>query len=898
MPDVTVRPGLEARARRDGSADGGLARAQHGGLTTAEAAERRQRDGPNTLPQPPAMPAWRVLAGQLFHFFAMLLWCAAGLAFIAGMPQLTVAIVAIIVVNALFAFAQEHRAERAAEHLRDLLPRATTVIRDGEPATVDARDLVVGDLMVLASGDRISADAQTVEAHALTVDTSTLTGESVPVAVGVDQELLAGTFVVEGEARAVVSATGDRTRLAGIARLTRAGQRPPSPLARELQTVVRIVAAIAIGVGLVFFAIALAIGLPAHEGFLFAIGVTVALVPEGLLPTVTLSLAVGAQRMAHRHALVRRLESVETLGSTTFICTDKTGTLTCNEMSVVELWTPDGSAIVEGRGYEPTGTVHAEPSVLAALPELAVAAVRCSNGRIVLEASEQGERWVARGDPMEAALDAFARRLGADVEADARDRPERLRFPFDARRRRMSMLVDGQLLVKGAPDAVLPRCLPAPGAAERLEALTGRGLRTLAVATRRVQPDEVAHARAGQLSADELERGLVLLGLIGLEDPPRPGAAEAVAACREQGIKLAMITGDHPGTARAIAEEVGLLGSDRLVVEGHELPSDEAALGELLDRDGVVVSRVTPEDKLRIARALRARGHVVAMTGDGVNDGPALQAADIGVAMGRSGTDVAREASDLVLLNDDFATIVAAVTQGRATYANIRRFLTYHLTDNVSELTPFAVWALTGGTFPLALGVLQVLSLDVVTDQIPALALGIEPPREDTPKHPPNGERLLDRALLVRVFGVLGPAEAFMEMLAFVGVLWLGGWRPGDPLPGAGVLLAASGTAFATVVIGQVGTAFACRDTVMPPWAVGWTSNRLLLVGIGAELVFLGLLLYVAPLASLLGQAAPTAVGWVMALLAIPAVLLADTGHKWIMSARRRRRTATVSRSV
>jgi magnesium-transporting ATPase (P-type) len=416
----------------------------------------------------------------------------------------------------------------------------------------------------------------------------------------------------------------------------------------------------------------------------------------------------------------------------------------------------------------------------------------------------------------------------------------------------------------------------------------------IAVAARNVDSDEQAAAESGGLNADRLERGLELLGLVGLEDPPRPGAADAVAACRAQGIKIAMVTGDHPGTARAIAAEVGLLGEEGVVVEGHDLPADEAALSAFLDRGGMVVSRVTPEDKLRIAKALRARGHVVAMTGDGVNDGPALQAADIGVAMGRGGTDVAREASDLVLLDDDFATIVAAVAQGRATYANIRRFLTYHLTDNVAELTPFAAWALSGGTFPLALGVLQVLCLDLVTDQLPALALGIEPPGDDVPRHPPRGERLLDRTLLTRVFGVLGPVEAIVEMAAFAAVLWADGWRPGGPLPEMHTLLAASGAAFSAVVIGQAANAFACRDTARWAGARGWTTNRLLVVAVVAEILLLGLLLFLEPAAALLGQAPPTPLGWLIAALAAPAVLLADAAHKHLMVVRRR---ASSSRS-
>jgi magnesium-transporting ATPase (P-type) len=821
-----------------------------------------------------------VLAGQLFHFFAIMLWGAAALAFLAGMPQLAVAIVVIVVLNGLFAFAQEHRAERAAERLRDLLPRVATVIRDGRPRQIDARDLVVGDLVLLEAGDRVSADLTTTESSLLSLDTSMLTGESVPLAVDIGDTLQAGTFVVEGEARAIVTAIGNQTRLASIARLTQAGTRPTSPLARELHDVVRMVAVIAIGVGLAFFAIALALGLPPGDGFLFALGVTVALVPEGLLPTVTLSLAVGAQRMAARNALVRRLESVETLGSTTFICTDKTGTLTRNEMAVVDVWTPTGTATIEGQGYEPTGIVHADPALRATLVEVALTSVRCSNGRIFREGEEKGARWIAHGDPMEAALDAFAHRLGVDVAADAVARPERRRFPFDPRRRRMSILLDDCLLVKGAPDAVLPRCRGVDGTAAELDALAYRGLRVIAVATRALSPDERAQIQAGPASPDQVERDLVLLALVGLEDPPRPSAADAIAACRRAGIQVAMITGDHPGTARAIAAEVGLLGADAIVLEGRNLPADEAALGALLDHDGIVVSRVTPEDKLRIARALRARGHVVAMTGDGVNDGPALQAADIGVAMGRSGTDVAREASDLVLLDDDFATIVAAVAQGRSTYGNIRRFLTYHLTDNVAELTPFAVWALSGGAFPLALSVLQVLLLDVCTDQLPALALGIEPPEAELPPRPSSGGRLLDRAMLIRVFCVLGPTEAAVEMLGFTAVLWAAGWRAGEALPGAAVLLAASGTAFAAVVLGQAANAFACRSTTDGPGTLGWTTNRLLLIGVAVELLLLLLFLYTPPLAAFLSQAPPTALGWLVAALAVPAVLLADLAHK------------------
>jgi magnesium-transporting ATPase (P-type) len=547
-------------------------------------------------------------------------------------------------------------------------------------------------------------------------------------------------------------------------------------------------------------------------------------------------------------------------------------------MTVVAVWTPAGEARVEGSGYEPDGRVAAGPAAESALRALALAAARCSSGHAV----ERNGEWVAQGDPMEAALDVLARRLGLDAEVEAQAAPIARRFPFDPRRRRMSVLAGDWLFVKGAPDAILPRCVTDGAAAAALDRLAGQGLRVIAVARR------AAGAVPAGAEADQAERELELLGLVGLEDPPRPGAAEAIGACRRAGIKVGMITGDHPMTARAIALELGLAGAQPLVLEGRQLPADERLLGELLDRDGVVVSRVSPEDKLRIASALRARGHVVAMTGDGVNDGPALQEADIGIAMGRGGTDVAREASDLVLLDDDFATIVAAVEQGRATFANMRRFLTYHLTDNVAELTPFVVWALSGGSIPLALGVLQILCLDVVTDQLPALALGAEAPGEGLLDQPPRGRHLVDRALLGRVFGLLGPVEALFEMAAFGAVLVALGWQFGAPVPPQ-TLLAASGAAFAAVIIGQAANGLACRSEHQWAGAPGWWSNPLLLAGIGVEIALLLALLYTEPVAAVLGQAPPPPIGWAVALLTAPALIAADALQKSLARWRSRR---------
>lgn len=841
------------------------------GLTAAEASARLESDGPNRLPLPRRVPAWKRVASEMVHFFALLFWVAGTLAFIAGLPQLGVAIIIVVVLNGLFAFVQEERAEHAAERLRDLLPRRVTVVRDGAPIEVAADDLVVDDVVLVEGGDRISADLRLDNVHALAVDTSMLTGESVPSRPSVGDLAHAGSFVVEGEARATVVATGARTRLAGIAGLTREQRPAPSPLRLELDRVSRIIAAVAITVGVGFFGLALLVGTEASDGFLFAVGVTVAVVPCGLLPTVTLSLAMGAQRMAARHALVRHLEAVETLGSTTFICTDKTGTLTRNEMSVIEVWMPTGRAAIEGTGYEPAADVRCDPPAAAMqLREVARAAVRCSTGRAI----EEEGRWTARGDPMEAALDVLARRVGIDANLDAQEHPEVARFPFDPRRRRMSVVIDGRVLVKGAPDAVFPRCLVPEGAVEVLHALAGRGLRVLAVASRLIE------GASAPTSADDAEAGLTLLGLVAIEDPPRHGAADAIAACRRAGIRVAMVTGDHPATARAVAREVGLFGYGELVVVGRDLPQDDALLGALVDRDGIVIARVSPEDKLRIAQALRYRGHVVAMTGDGVNDAPALREAAIGVAMGRTGTDVAREAADLVLLDDDFATIVAAIEHGRSTFSNIRRFLTYHLSDNVAELTPFVIWALSGGRFPLAIGVLQVLALDIGTDILPALALGAEMPGAHLLEEPPARRHLLDRRLFVRAFGVLGPAESAVEIAAFLAVFAASGWRPGETFPVGATLLAASGAAFTAVVLGQVANAFACRSTVRPAWKISLRSNPLLLAAIAAELGMLAGFLYLPSIADVLDQAGPSWIGFAVAFLAIPVVIVADTIQK------------------
>ncbi|MGB6059729.1 MAG: cation-transporting P-type ATPase [Microthrixaceae bacterium] len=827
------------------------------GLSDEEASKRLREFGPNSLPKPRRMPLGRRLLQQLVHFFALMLWAAAGLALLGQLPQLAIAIVAVIIVNALFAALQEHRADRAAERLQQLLPRRVTVRREGRRVELDASDVVVGDLVLFEPGDQVPADAELLVANALSVDTSTLTGESEPIALAAGEMIYAGIFVVEGTGSAVVNATGASTRLAGIAQLTTATARPATPLSLELRRVVRVIAMIAIGVGSVFFGLSVLLGNRASDGLIFAVGVTVALVPEALLPTVTLSLAWGAEQMARRRVLVRNLEAVETLGSTTLVCTDKTGTLTLNQMTVIEAWTPTATATVEQAGYDPSAPVLTSPRGSDSIVDLATCAAQCSFGFAEL----RDGTWVSHGDPMEAALDVFARRLGIDTpRGRAAHHQLGATFPFDPQRRRMSVAVGGRVLVKGAAEAVLPLCAPEPASTAALELLTARGLRVLAVADRALADPGPAGVPT---TADEAERDLRLVGLVAMEDPPRPDIADAISECRRAGVGIAMITGDHPSTAAAIGIEIGLRRADGPVYLGDGLPDDDAALGELLDIDGVVVARVAPEQKLRIAAALRKRGHVVAMTGDGVNDGPALSEADIGIAMGQSGTDVAREAADLVLLDDNFASIVSGIEQGRSTFLNIRRFLTYHLSDNVAEVAPFVVWALTGGKIPLALGVLQILAIDIGTDTMSAVALGAERPSDRVLERPPVTGRLMNRTVLVRAFGILGPTVATASMAAFLVSLWSSDWSFGATAT-PGQVATASGAAFMAVVAGQAANAFASRSSTRSPRSLGWLSNPLLITGVAVGLTVSLLVILVPPIARQFDHRMPSLEGWIV----------------------------------
>ena len=868
------------------------------GLGEREAARRLLTTGRNELLRRSTY-SWRAeLARQFVHPLALLLWLAAAVSAATGSVELAVAIAAVIVLNAVLAFAQEQQAERAVELLTDYLPTQAKVVRAGRTLDIDARELVPGDIVVIEEGARISADARLLDG-AVEVDTSTLTGESVPVVrsaggtgsgrgfLEATDLVFSGTECTAGQARGVVFATGMHTQLGRIAALSERSSAGRSPLEEQIRRVAWIIAAVAVSGGLAFLPLGtLAAGLSVSSAGIFAIGLLVANVPEGLLPTITLALGVGVRVLARQGALVKRLSAVETLGCTTVICTDKTGTLTENRMEAVWAWTAGGRT---GTRLDGEATVP-EP----ALAPVATALSRCTSAR---QGDDPGS-WL--GDPTETALLAAAARLGADTHDEVRARSRRAVFAFDPASRRMSTAddIDGSvwLHVKGAPEAVLDRSetvLSPDGsetpltpelrrAIEDVTADAGRqGLRVLAVARRRLD---------GQVpdSREDAETRLCLLGLIGLADPPRAGVADAVAQCHQSGIRVIVVTGDHGFTARAIAKQVGIDAS--LVVSGPELDGmSEAELDAVLaEHWEIVFARSSPEAKLRIADALRSMGEVVAMTGDGVNDAPALRRADIGVAMGRSGTDVARDAATMILTDDNFASIVAAVREGRRVYDNVRKFVFYIFVHATPEVVPFLLFALTGGSIPLAIGVLQILAIDLGTDVLPAQALGREPAEPGIMARPPRrrSEGVIRASLLVRAWAFLGVISAGLVMGGYFLVLTGAGWAEGQPVgPGSPLHHAyqqATTMTFLGIVACQIGSAFAARTQRASLRQIGFASNRILLVAIGLELAFAVGVTVLPGLSHILGMAVPP----VRALAVLPTYPLivwgADELRRWM----------------
>lgn len=828
-----------------------IVRSGSAGLSSLEASRRLTEYGPNQIHKAKRESPLARLVREFFRFFSVILWIAAALAFIAewaepgeGMAQIGIAIVAVILISGVFSFWQEHRIERTLAALQQLLPEQAEVVRDASGHLVPIEQLVVGDVILLEQGDKIPADCRLIEAFGVKVNTATVTGESVAqvrdaALSRVDDPLqsrnilLAGTNLVAGKGTALIYATGPHTEFGQIAHLAQTQRATVSPLRRELARLSRLIAVLAVAIGVVFFSAGAVIGVPFWKDLIFSIGIIVAMVPEGLLPTLTLSLVLAAQRMAKRNVLIRNLTSVETLGSATVICTDKTGTLTENRMQVREVLL-GGHRHLLGEVDRSLATLHAD-------------FFACANFCHDVRESMTDKGFVLLGDPMEIALLNMHRAIASETPASRRLDE----IPFDSASLRQTVVqqtADGaKLYCKGAPETVLAICTSAVmhGQTRPLDAATheeivraqnamaAQGLRVIAFASRGL-PANWSH--------DGLESGLVFQGLVGLRDPPRPEVPRAIATCHEAGVKVIMITGDHPNTAKAIAAEVGLSREgEPTVITGEKLRTlSPVALGLALDAHDVIFARVSAADKMRIVEALKSKGHIVAVTGDGANDAPALKAAHIGVAMGIAGTDVAKEAADMVLLDDNFASIVNAVEEGRAVFQNIRKFLTYVLVHNVAELVPYLTFALFA--IPLALTPIQILLIDMGSDSLTGLGLGVEKPDPQGMRQPPRpqSEPLLTLPVGLRAYLFLGPIEAAAGMAAFFLVLIAGGWSYGSHLAWNDPLyLRATTACLSGVIVMQIVNVFLCRSALRSAFAIPLFGNPLIMWGIALEIVLL-----------------------------------------------------------
>ncbi|WKV70567.1 cation-translocating P-type ATPase [Streptomyces sp. PCS3-D2] len=780
-----------------------------GGLTGREAERRLADHGRNEIPPAPPTPWYARVLAQLRDPLIMVLLGAVVLTIAIGDHPDAVVIAVVIVVNTTVGVVQEIRADHAVAALSAMSAPNARVLRDGAPSEIPAAAVVPGDVLLLAEGDIVAADAEVDEASALTIDESMLTGESVPVDKTAASTASAGTVVVKGRGVATVRATGPNSALGRIAALLDT-KREPTPLQRRLASLGRVLAVVTLVLCLLVFALGLVQGLPPGIMAVTAISLAVAAVPESLPAVVTLALALGARRMVARHALIRRLPAVETLGSVTVLATDKTGTLTEGRMVVQHVWTPRVAADFFGVGYEPRGDVRVEgrsptAAELGPVRDLLTAASLCNDAslRPPHATPPDEDRWTAVGDPMEAALLAAAVKAGCgEPELLRRTHPRTWEVPFDSGRKRMTTvhrLPSGDALVclKGAPEVVLAPAVLADradlvaGARQQAASLASRGYRVLAVAS-------AEHAERPH-SAEAAEAGLRLLGLVAVSDPPKPAAAATLAACHEAGITPVLITGDHPATARAIAARVGLVGRDadgEAVVSGPDL-----AAGRVADLTAArVFARTDPQQKLDIVDAWRARGAVTAMTGDGVNDGPALRRADIGVAMGQQGTEVARQAADLVLTDDDLSTVVAAVEEGRRVYDNIRRFLVYGLAGGAAEILVMLIGPLLGLPLPLRAG--QILWINLLTHGLTGVAMGAEPVAPDAMRKPPRppGQHILGAGAWQRLLVLAAVVTASCLTAGTVARAW--------GLPWQSVL-------FLSLLAGQLGVVLGLRTRLL-----------------------------------------------------------------------------------
>lgn len=856
-----------------------------GGLDEQEAARRLQECGSNILEETGKESILKKYIRQFRNFFSILLTIGAFLAFLGeyldpgkGNIYIGIAIVAVVVLNGTFTFVQEYQAAKTMESFRQLLPPHAKVLREGKIRDVLASELVAGDLILLEEGDKVPADGRLIEVNSLKVDNSAITGESEPQLRSLECKhpnllecrnmVFSGTLVQSGNGKAVIFGTGHNTQIGNLAKLTEQISSIDTPIRKELNHFIKIISAIAIFLGVTFFTLAFLLQDVFLASLIFAIGIIVANVPEGLLPTVTLALSLASRRMASRNALIKQLESVETLGSTTVICTDKTGTLTQNRMAVNSLIVgfeclvleyPSGSEKIAGSGTK--GVCVTEKPIWdpGKLPSVFIrVAGLCNNAKL----RELPPGYT--GDPTEGALLVFANSF-EDVKQLQSDYPRLEEFPFDSLTRRMEVIYrtpEGKLeaYLKGAPEVVVEMCgsvmesgdirkLTDSEKTELLDRhlrLAEKGERVIALAYRQAEEQK------------EYTGDFVFLGFIGIVDPPRPEAREAIAKCHAAGIKVVMITGDHPVTAESIAKNVGLAASGSLeIITGDELKLlSRADLASRLKNPSIVFARTSPVQKLKIVQLFQAEGEIVTMTGDGVNDAPAIKNADMGVAMG-SGTDVAREAADMVLLDDNFATIVNAVEEGRTVFDNIKKFIVYILASNIPEILPFIAFVLFA--LPLPMPVQLILAIDLGTDMLPAIALGVEKGEGDIMKRPPRhrDEKLLTPQVLFTAYGVKGPIEAAAGFFCYFVVLFEGGWNFGEQLASGNPLYMQAITAFfSAVVVCQIANVFASRTRFQSVFTMGLFSNRMVLLGIASELLILAFII-LNPFANLIFNTSP-----------------------------------------
>ncbi|PHR47447.1 HAD-IC family P-type ATPase [Cycloclasticus sp.] len=833
------------------------------GLSDEEAERRLKIVGTNELHVRQQTPGYIKFLLQFKNFFAILLMVGGSLAFFAdyldpeqGNFYIGCALYGVVLLNAIFTFIQAYQSEKIMQSFQKMLPTMVNIEREGEVKQIAASQVVPGDIMLLYEGDKVSADGRLIRVNQLQVDMSSLTGESTPETLQLEADsenpyqsrnmVFSGTLVQSGNAKVLVCETGMATQIGKIVELTKQTSNVETPIGKELNYFIKIISSIAIVLGISFFAVSVAIGKGEISSLIFAIGIIVANVPEGLLPTVTLALTMASKRMARKNALIKNLESVETLGSTTVICTDKTGTLTQNKISV-------NSLITNQREYD------TELSLTADDVELQIARrvmTLCNNAHLDSELKYSG-------DSTEVALLAYAEKLTSIKDIVQTKRLAEKSFTSEDKYMvTVNESPEGDhfhAYLKGAPEVVMAMCDQIHLNGQKVAftdayrkqvvaqymSLAERGERGLALAYRNLDNDGIPDGH------------YIFVAVVGMIDPPRVEVPEAILKCRQAGIRVFMLTGDFGPTAKAIGKQIGLFSENGKVLNGDELSAlDEAGLSSLLDENELIFARITPAQKLQIVQALQKKDQIVTVTGDGVNDAPALKNADMGVAMGLMGTDVAKEASNMVLMDDNFATIVTAIEEGRTIFDNIKKFIAYILTSNIPQILPFIAYVLLD--IPLPLTVVLILAIDLGTDIIPALGLGSEKPETDVMNKPPRArhERLLTRNLLFMSYGIVGMIQAAAGFFSYFYILLEGGWQWGEALAVSDPLYRQAITAFfASIIICQIADVLICRTRRQSILTVGIFANKLVLLGVVSELVLLALIAYVPLMNTFFGTA-------------------------------------------